>query len=75
MSEQAFLFLYVICSYEMKTVYRPSDRDVNWRSPVQGKSHHVQVKEPYGNSNWLLVGLHFATRGVQCTLSVSAYEV
>ena len=23
---------------------------------MQGKSHHVQVKEPYGNSNWLLVG-------------------
>ena len=32
----------------MKTVCRPSDRDVDWRSPVQGKSHHVQVKEPYG---------------------------
>ena len=43
----------------MKTVCRPSDRDINWRS----KSHHVQVKEPYGNSNWLLAGLHPATRG------------
>ena len=21
---------------------------------MQGKSHHVQVKEPYGNSNWLI---------------------
>ena len=40
---------------------------------MQGKSHHVQVKEPYGNSNnWLLVGLHSATRGVQCTPSVSS---
>ena len=28
---------------------RPSDRDVNWMSSVQGKSPHVQVKEPYGN--------------------------
>ena len=24
-----------------------SDRDVNWMSPVQGKSPPVQVKEPY----------------------------
>ena len=53
MSEHAFL--HVICRHEMKTVRRPSDREVNWRSPVQGKSHHVQVKEPYGNSNWLLI--------------------
>ena len=58
----------------MKKVCRPLDRDVNW-SPVQGKSHHVQIKEPYGNSNWLLVGLHIATRGVQCTPSVSSKEV
>ena len=46
----------------MKTVRRPADRDVKWRPPVQGKSHPVQVKEPYGNSKWLLVGLHPATR-------------
>ena len=63
MSEHAFL--HVICRHEMRTVCRPSDRDVKWRSPVQEKSHHVQVKEPYGNSNLLLVGLHSATRGVQ----------
>ena len=25
---------------------------------MQGKSHLVQVNEPYGNSKWLLVGLH-----------------
>ena len=31
------------------------------------KSHPVQVKEPYGNSKWLLVGLHPATRSVQST--------
>ena len=30
-------------------MHRPSDRDVNWMSPVQGKSPLVQVKEPYGN--------------------------
>ena len=30
-------------------MHRPSDRDVNWMSPVQGKSPPVQVKEPYGN--------------------------
>ena len=34
MSEHAFL--YVICRHGMKTMCRPSDRDVNWRSPVQG---------------------------------------
>ena len=42
-----------ICRHEMKTARRPSDRHVNWRPPVQGKSHPVQVKEPYGNSKWL----------------------
>ena len=31
------------------SVNRPSDQDVNWMSPVQGKSSLVQVKEPYGN--------------------------
>ena len=30
-------------------MHRPSDQDVNWMSPVQGKSPPVQVKEPYGN--------------------------
>ena len=30
-------------------MHRPSDRDVNWMSPVQGKSPPVQVKEPYDN--------------------------
>ena len=37
MSEHAFI--RVFCRHEMKTVCRPSDRNVNWRSPVQGKSH------------------------------------
>ena len=40
----------------MKTVSHPSDRDINWRPPVQGKSHSVQVKESYSNSKRLLIG-------------------
>ena len=40
-------FLSVICRDD--TVRRPSDRDVNWRPPVQGESPHVQVKEPYSS--------------------------
>ena len=72
-SEHAFL--YVICRHEMNTVCRPSDRDVNWRSLEQGKSHHLQVKDLYGSSNWLLVGLYPVARGVKCTPSVSSYEV
>ena len=30
-------------------MHRPSDQDVNWMSPVQGKSPPVQVKELYSN--------------------------
>ena len=32
-------------------IWRPSplDGDVNWMSPLQGRSPLVQVKEPYGN--------------------------
>ena len=37
----------------MKTARRSLDRDINWRPPVQGKSHPAQVKEPYDNSKWL----------------------
>ena len=44
-------------------MHHPSDGDVNWMSPVQGKSPPVQVKEPYG----ILVGFHPATRSVQST--------
>ena len=45
---------------------------------MQGKLHPVQVKEPYGNSIFFLlfsffffffVGLHPATRSVQCTMN------
>ena len=32
------------------TVRRPSDRDVNWRTPVQGQSSPVRVKDPYTGS-------------------------
>ena len=46
-------------------MHRPSDRDVNWMSPVQGESPPVQVKEPYGNLDMLLVGFHPATWSVQ----------
>ena len=31
---------------DMNTVRRPSDRDVNWRPPVQGQPSHVQIKDP-----------------------------
>ena len=42
-------FSSVICRDDARKVRRPSDRDVYWMSPVQGKSPPVQVKEPYGN--------------------------
>ena len=46
----------------------PSDGDVNWMSPVQGESPLVQVKEPYGNFDMvILVGFHPATRSVLST--------
>ena len=44
-------------------MHRPSDRDVNWMSPVQGKSPPVQVKEPYGNLDMVTC----ATRSIQST--------
>ena len=43
--------LRVICRYDMNTVRRPSDRDVNWRPPVQGQPSPVQVKDPYTGSH------------------------
>ena len=43
---------------------------------MQGKSHPVQVKEPYGNLKWLLVDLHPATRSVlECTLCLECPRV
>ena len=48
---------FVICKHEMNTVCCTLDWDVHRRPP----EHPVQVKEPYGNSKRLLVGLHSAT--------------
>ena len=49
----------------------PLDGDVNWMSPLQGRSPLVQVKEPYGNLDRfkLLVGFHPATWSAQSTLA------
>ena len=59
----------VICRDDTRSVLRPSDQDVNWMSPVQGKSPLVQVKEPYGNLDMVTCRLSScsATRSVQCT--------
>ena len=40
---------------DTRKVHRPSDRDVNWMSPVQGESPLVQVKEPYGNFDMVTI--------------------
>ena len=42
-------FLSVIFRDNTKQVHRPSDRDINWRPPVQGESPPLQVKEPYNS--------------------------
>ena len=41
-------------------VHCPSDGDVNWMSPVQGKSPPLQAKEPYSNLDmvYILVCFH-----------------
>ena len=44
-------------------MHRPSERDVKWMSPVQGKSPPVQVKEPYGYLDMVTP----ETRSVQST--------
>ena len=51
-------------------MYHPSDPEVNWMSPVQGKSPLVQVKVPYDNFDMVTVGFHPATRMVQCNLQI-----
>ena len=49
-------------------MHRPSDRDVNWMSPLQGESPLVQVKEPYGNFDMVTcIGFHPAIWSVQST--------
>ena len=45
MSEHTFSG--VICRDDI--VHGPLDLDVNWMSPLKGRSPLVQVKEPYGN--------------------------
>ena len=65
MSEHAFYS--VICRDDARKVHRLSDRDVNWMSPVQGKSSPVQVKEPYGNLDMVTCVLSSCTRSVQST--------
>ena len=45
--------------------HRPSDWDVNWMSPVQGKSPPVQVKEPYGNLD--MVTCRLSSCNPECT--------
>ena len=48
--------LCVICRDDTSTFRHPLDQDVNSRSPVQGNSPHVQVKNPTSVSKRLLVG-------------------
>ena len=61
--------LRVICRDDMNTGRRTSDRDVNWRPPVQGDSPLMQVKEPYiGNLNGCI--LQKKHRGVQYTTEI-----
>ena len=48
-------------------MHRPSDRDVNWMSPVQGKSPPVQVKEPYSNLDMVTCRLSSCNPSVQST--------
>ena len=47
-------------------MHRPSDRDVNWMSPVQVKSPPVQVKEPYGNFD--MVTCRLSSCKQECTM-------
>ena len=47
MSEHAFSD--AICRDDTRKVHGPLGRDVNWMSPLKGRSPLVQVKEPYGN--------------------------
>ena len=63
MSEHAFSS--VICRDDTRYVHRPSDRDVNWMSPVQGESPLVQVKEPYGNFD--MVTCRLSSCNPECT--------
>ena len=48
-------------------MHRPSDRDVNWMSLVQGKSPPEQVKEPYSNLDMVTCRLSSCNPSVQST--------
>ena len=53
MDEHAFPptgFAVACSAARYNTVRRPSDRDVNWKHPVQGQSSPVQVKDLYTGS-------------------------
>ena len=66
MSELAFSG--AICRDDTREVHRPSGRDVNLMSSVQGKSPLVKVKAaPCGNLD--MVSFHPAARSVQSTLA------
>ena len=52
-------------------MHRPSDRDVNWMSPVQGKSTPVQVKKPYGNFD--MVTCRLSSCNPECTKYTCRY--
>ena len=49
---------------------RPSDQDVNWMSLVQGKTPHVQVKEPYANLD--MVTCMLSSCNPECTNYIPA---
>ena len=57
---------YLANSHAGRSSDRPSDRDVNWMSPVQGKSPPVQVKEPYGNFD--MVTCRLSSCNPECTM-------
>ena len=43
----------------------PSDQDINWMSPMQGKSLLVQVEEPYGNLD--MITCRLSSCNTECT--------
>ena len=45
--------------------------DVNWMSPVQGKSSPVQVKEPYGNLD--MVTYRLSSCNPECTKEIKVH--
>ena len=60
MSEHAFLRCHV-----QGSVRRPSDRDINLRPHVQGKSPHMQIEEQCSNQD--KVTCRFSSCNPSCT--------